>query len=103
MAEIIYRGVNAAPAPNGERIESRVEKERADRLEMENEILRGELLSLPLVIKEIAKGFMMIRARILGSNLEPAEQDELLNSLVAIKKNAIEQRPPIRFLRRRNG
>lgn len=91
MAEIVYRN-----ARDTERVETRLEKERADRLALENQILRADVLSTPDVISEMEKGFAQIRAIILRSTLEKADQDDIFKTLSSIKKNALLQVPRTR-------
>ena len=98
MAEIIYRN-----ARDETRKETRVEKERADRLALENQILRGEVWSSQEVMNELEKGFSAIKAEILRSDLDPAKQDELLKTLVSIKKNVSSRAPRMKSLGRPKG
>ena|SRR5580693_1293555 len=102
MATIVYHGVQRPPPPPTNGTESRYEKERADRLELENAMLRGKMVSIEDFNDELKKGFNEIRTGILQSELKPASQDRLLRRLEAIKKNAHAFRPPLRSFFRRN-
>jgi hypothetical protein len=97
MATIQYVGKAGAGVA-----ESRYEKERADRLAMENALLRGEMVDVKGFNEELQKGFAELRTMILRSELKAQSQDKLLRRLESIKKNVQDYRPPFRSFFHRN-
>lgn len=60
-------------------------KEEADKIELENEKTRGTLIEIESVYKHFEGVFVSFRARVLASNLEDQEKDEILKDLMKLK------------------
>jgi hypothetical protein len=72
---------------NGERL--RKLKEEADKVALENEKTRGNLVEIEAVYKHFEAIFVSLRARVLASQLTEQEKDELLNDLRRLKARDI--------------
>ncbi len=66
----------------------RLEKARADSLELDLVERRGHLISVEEIKARMEKIFGTVRQKILQSSLAPSEQDELINDLAGLKKNS---------------
>ena len=81
----IHRSINGDI--DAERL--RKTREEADRLELENAKERGTLIEIESVYKHFEGVFIAFRARVLASNLEDFEKDEMLKDLLKLKARDI--------------
>jgi len=92
VAFIEYQRDSVDPQYAAERL--RKTTEEADRIALENEKTRGNLVEVEAVYKHFEGLFIALRARILASGLTDAEQDELLSDLRGLKSRDFSEPTP---------
>jgi hypothetical protein len=66
-------------------------KEEADKVALENDKTRGKLVDIEAVYRHFQGIYVALRARILASNLDDQEKDEILNDLRRLKARDVSE------------